>query len=99
MIFFLGIIPSKFAQERLNGPVHINFNILKSNVASASEVETGGYFVTGRDVIILQKTLEEMVHQQPITQVCTENTTDTGISNYTTKIEITCIEYAIFLDL
>ena len=34
--------------------------------ASAAGAETGGCFVTGRDVIILQKTLEEMVEPHPI---------------------------------
>ena len=35
--------------------------------------------MTGRDVIILWNTLEEMFHPQPITQVCTDNTTAAGI--------------------
>ena len=45
----------------------------------------GGCFLTGRDVIILRNTLEEMVNPQPITQGCTDNTTAAGIANDTVK--------------
>ena len=54
---FLGRIPSKCARERLYGPLHVNFNNLKFVAASAEEEETGEYFVTGIDAIILSNTL------------------------------------------
>ena len=57
----------------------------KKIAASAAEAETGGCFVTGRDVIIQQKTLEEMVQPQPITQVCKDNTAASIIENNTIK--------------
>ena len=55
--FFLGSIPSKCVQERLNGPVHVNL-FLNFVAASEAEAETWGCFVTGRYVIIIQNTLE-----------------------------------------
>ena len=82
---FLGSVPSKYARERLNGPLHVNCKILNFVAAYAAEAETGGCFVTGRDVIILRNTLEEMDNPKPITKVCMENTTATGISNNKTK--------------
>ena len=39
---FLGIIPSKCARERLNGPIHINFYILKFVADSVVEAENEG---------------------------------------------------------
>ena len=56
-------------------------NILKFVADSAAESETGGCFMTGRDVIILRNTLQEIGHPQPITQVCTDNTTAVEIEN------------------
>ena len=53
--FFSGSIPSKCARERLNGPIHVNCRIFKEFAAPAAESETMGCFVTGRDVIVLQK--------------------------------------------
>ena len=53
-----GIVPSKCARERINGPIHVNCNILKFVAASAAEAETGGFFVTGKYFIIIQNTLE-----------------------------------------
>ena len=53
---FLWSIPSKFARERLNGPIHANCNILTFIAASTADAETGGCFVTGGDVIILLNT-------------------------------------------
>ena len=50
---FLGSIPSKCKLERLDGPIHVNCNILKFVAASATESETGGCFLTGRDIIII----------------------------------------------
>ena len=55
--FFLWIIPSKFARDRLNGPIHINCNILNFVAAFAAEAETEGCFVTGRYFIVLRNTL------------------------------------------
>ena len=74
-IFFLGVIPSKCARERLDVPIHVNCNILKFVASSAVEAETGGCFVIGKDVIIIRNTLEEMVHPHPITEGFTYNTT------------------------
>ena len=56
--FFLESIPSKFAWEQLNYPIHVNFKILEIAAASAVESETGVCFITGRDVRILRNTLE-----------------------------------------
>ena len=72
----------------MNGPIHVNCNILKFVATSAAEAETGGCFVTGIDVIILQNTSEEMGHPHPITQVCTDNTTAAGIVNGTIKQQL-----------
>ena len=79
--FFLGSVPSKCAWGRLNVPIYVNCNILKFVTISYSETETGGCFLTGRDVIILQNTFEEMVQTHPTTQVCTYNPTASGIVN------------------
>ena len=67
--FFLWSIPSKCSQDRLNGPVHVNGKILKFVAASSYEEETGGYFVTGRGVVILQNTLETFGHPQPVKNI------------------------------
>ena len=72
----------------MNGPIHVNCNILKFVATSAAESETREFFVTERDVVIPCNTLEEIGHTQPITQVCTGNTTDTGIVNDTIKQHI-----------
>ena len=69
----------------LNVPVHVNCNMKKKLAVSAAEAETGGCLVTGGDVIILRNTLKEIGHPNPITQVCTKNTTASGIANDTIK--------------
>ena len=53
----LGSIPSKSARGRLNGPAHVNCNILTFVTTSVAEAETGSCFLMGRDVIILRNTL------------------------------------------
>ena len=72
----------------LNDPIHVNCNILKSVAASSVEAETRVCSVTGIYVIVLQNILEEMGHPQPITQLCPDNTTATGITNYTMKQQL-----------
>ena len=37
--YFLGSIPSKYAWERLDGPIHVNGNILKFLAASFAEAK------------------------------------------------------------
>ena len=71
----MGGIPLKCSRERLNGPIHINCNILKLVPASAAEEETRGCFVTGIYAIVRQQTLEEMIQPHPITQVRMDNIT------------------------
>ena len=83
--FFLGSIPSKCAQESLNITIHVNCNILKSVATSAAESETGISFVTGRYVIILRSTLEEIGHPNPITKLFMENMAADVITNNTMK--------------
>ena len=39
----------------------------------------------GQDVILLRSTLEEVGNSHPITQVCTDNITTTGVANYKMK--------------
>ena len=56
--FLLECIPLKCAQEHL-----IFFP------SSIAESETRCFFITGRDVIILRNTLEELVHPQPVTKI------------------------------
>ena len=83
--FPLESIYSKRARKCLNEPIHVNCNVLIFVFVSSAEAETGRFFMTGRYFIILQKILEEMRQPQPITQVCTDNTTSTGIANNTIK--------------
>ena len=62
-------------KERLNGLIHVNRNILNFFAIFTEEAEVGRCFVTGRDVINLKETLEELGQPHPIIKVCTENTT------------------------
>ena len=53
----LGMTQSKLMQDSVNGQVYVNCKFLKFVAASTLEAETGGCFVTGRDVIISRNTL------------------------------------------
>ena len=64
------------------------YNILKSFYVSTTEAEAGGCFVTGRYVVILSETLEEMGHPYPIEQVFMDKKTASVISN--NKIKQQC---------
>ena len=52
--------------ECLKGLIFINGNILRFVAASAAEVENGGYFVTGQDIIILQNATEKWSTHRPL---------------------------------
>jgi hypothetical protein len=59
--------------------------ILRFVVASAAKAELGSLFLTCKQAIIFQLTLEEMGHPQPPTLVHCNNSTAVGIANNTVK--------------
>jgi hypothetical protein len=88
-LFFLSDQPTNLASTAppppLNGAVHINSNILRVVVASATEAEFGALFLNAQDATVLCTTLAELGHPQPATTIQTDNECAMGIANDTVK--------------
>ena len=69
----------------LNGPIHIECQVLKHVVSSAAEAETSGIFVNIQTAISIRRILEALGHPQHIIPVKTDNSTAAAFSNSTLK--------------
>ena len=67
----------------LNGTIHVLCAILKNDMASAAEVETGAVFVNCQEAIAIRQTLIEIGHPQPATPVHVDNKCAVEIFNET----------------
>jgi hypothetical protein len=62
-----------------NGAVLNISKILKAVMSSAAKAELGALYINAREVIPMQRLLEEMGHKQPPTPIQTDNSTALGI--------------------
>ena len=83
--FFLGSVPVKGQEIKMNGNIFVACGILKIVVASAAEAELGALFLNTKEGKIICLMLEEMGHRQPPTPVHCDNSTAAGIANNTVK--------------
>ena len=81
----MGSMPSEGQPMRLNGAFHVNTQIMKFVVASATEAELGALFQNCQDGIMFQTTLHNLGHPQPRTPVHCDNATAVGIALNTVK--------------
>jgi hypothetical protein len=88
--FFLGSLPLNGHPIKLNGAIHIICTILKLVAASAAEAELGALFLNAQEAKVLQLTLLEFGHPQPLTPIHIDNTTTIGIINKTIKCQCSC---------
>ena len=70
---------------KLNGPIHIECQLLKHVVSSAAEAETSGIFLNCKAAIWLRHMLEALGHPQNIIPLKTDNSTAEAFSNSTLK--------------
>jgi hypothetical protein len=82
-MFFLGNKPPD--QDKLNGSILNVAAVIKNVVASAAKSEVGACFHNAQSGAPLRVTLNEMGHTQPLTPLCTYNSTAFGILNETIK--------------
>ena len=68
-----------------NGPVHVEFRIMRKVVASSTETELGGLFENCQKATSIRMALAEMGHQQTPTPVVTYNEVANSIVNGTVK--------------
>ena len=68
-----------------NSSLHAVCSIMKNVMTLAAEVEMGGLYVNGQEVMIRRATLEELSYQQPPTPRKTDNSTASGITNRTIR--------------
>ena len=70
----------------INGAIHVESSIMNNVMSSASEAETGGLFVNGKEGAYICTVLEEMGWPQPgPTPIQTDNSVAEGIANDTVK--------------
>ena len=69
----------------LNGPIHIEYQVLKHVVTSAAEAETSGIFLNIKTAIWIRRMLEVLGHPQQIIPIKTDNSTAEAFSNSTLK--------------
>jgi hypothetical protein len=69
----------------INGPIHVNSQIMQNVMASAAEAEVGGLFINAQTACPLRQTLEELGHPQPGTVIVTDNACAKGIAEETVK--------------
>ena len=82
-IFFLGTKSNTTikAIPLENGPVHVEFRIIRNVMASATEAEMGGLFENCQKATSMRMALAKMFHPQPPTPVETENTAENSVIN------------------
>ncbi len=83
--FFMGWIPKKGEQIKLNGAFHVYLSILRFVVASAAKVELRALFHNYQTGIIFWSILEDLGHPWPQTPVHCNNATAVGIANSTVR--------------
>ena len=83
--FFLGSKSVKGEKIKMNGNIVVSCGILKIVVCSAAKAELGELFLNIKEGRILRLTLIELGHKQPNTPVYCDNSTVTGIANYSVK--------------
>ena len=69
------------SKPKLNGPVLKIAQIIKTVMASATEVEMAALFITAKKMIPLRHTLIEMGWSQPQTPIQTYNSIAVGFTN------------------
>jgi hypothetical protein len=88
-IFFLSDRTSKptptSAPPPTNGAIHVNCNIMRVIVASATEAEFAALFFNAQDACMVRTSLAELGHPQPSTTIQTDNECAKGIANDTVK--------------
>jgi hypothetical protein len=88
-LFYLSTPPASLAPgataPALNGAIHVNSNILRVIVASATEAEFAALFINAQDAAMLRTTLAELGHPQPATPIQTDNECAMGIANDTVR--------------
>jgi hypothetical protein len=82
-LFFLG--NKSPDQDTINGSILNVASVIKSVVASATELEVGACFHNAQSGAPLRVTLTELGHTQPPTHLRTNNTIAFGILNETIK--------------
>ena len=65
----------------INGSILVLAKVIKNVVSSASEAEVAALFMNARLALPLRVALEELGHQQPATEMVTDNSTAEGILN------------------
>jgi len=65
----------------INGAIHVHSSIMRSILASTTEVEVGALFYNAQDGAMLRTTLTELGHPQPATLIQTDNAVADGIIN------------------
>jgi hypothetical protein len=78
-LFFCGDKPP--LEDTINGSIFNVVSVIKNVVASAAESEVGACFQNAQSGAPLRVTLTELVHIQPTTPLCTDNSTAFGILN------------------
>ena len=69
----------------LNGPIHIECQVLKHVVTSAAEAETSDIFLNINTALWISRMLEALGHPQKIVPIKTDNSTAEAFSNSTLK--------------
>lgn len=82
---FLVDTPTRDKHNLLNGVVHTLCTVLKHVAASEAEAELGALFSNARIVLTIRLALKERGHEQPPTQIHTDNTNAAGIENKPVK--------------
>ena len=75
----------KIPGPRLNGPAHIECQLLKHVLTSASEAETSGVFLHCKAAIGIKKILEALGHSQKIIPLKIDNSAADDFNNSTLK--------------
>ena len=83
--YFLGSVPQKGKNIKMNGNIFVACGILRIVVCSAAEAELGVLFLNIKEGKVLRLALTELGHKQPPTLVHCDNSTATGIANDTVK--------------
>ena len=83
--YFLGSVPQKGKNIKMNGNIFVACGILRIVVCSAAEAELGALFLNIKEGKVLRLALAELGHKQPPTPVHCDNSTATGIANDTVK--------------
>ena len=75
----------KIPEPRLNGPVHIECQLLKHAVMSAAEAKTSGFFLNCKAAIGIKRMLEALRYLQKIIPLKIDNSAADDFNNSTLK--------------